>query len=61
MTTPRAGGLASTGAVFSAPPQPGAVRAVGNGGSYSFYSIGHDETIGRKMADFLQTTDYARG
>jgi arylsulfatase A-like enzyme len=54
----RAGGIEVTGTAFSAPPRPGQVLAVGNGGSYSFYVIGHDETIGRKLTDFLQTTDY---
>jgi len=55
----RANGLQITGTAFSATPHPGQVLAVGNGGSYSFYVIGHNETIGRKIADFLQTTDYA--
>ncbi len=54
-----ASGLDITGTAFAAPPKPGQVLAIGNGGSYSFYIIGHDETIGRKITEFLQTTDYA--
>jgi arylsulfatase A-like enzyme len=59
VTALRGSGLVITGTAFSAPPHAGEVLAVGNGGSYSFYVIGHDETIGRKITDFLQTTDYA--
>jgi arylsulfatase A-like enzyme len=52
-------GLRITGTSFGAPPKPGDVLAVGNGGSISFYVTGHDKGIGRTITNYLQTTDYA--
>jgi arylsulfatase A-like enzyme len=51
-------GLKVTGS-FAQQPQPGQMMAVENGGSMSFYIVGHDKEIGRKVTDYLQGTDYA--
>jgi arylsulfatase A-like enzyme len=52
-------GLSVTGTGFAQLPKPGQVLAVENGGSISFYITGHDKVIGRKITDFLQSTNYA--
>jgi len=52
-------GLVVSGTAFAAQPKTGDIMAVGGGGSYLFYVIGHDETVGRKLVEFLQKTDYA--
>jgi arylsulfatase A-like enzyme len=52
-------GLRVTGTGFAQMPQPGQVLAVENGGSISFYITGHDKVIGRKITDYLQSTNYA--
>jgi arylsulfatase A-like enzyme len=52
-------GLKVSGTAFATQPQTGEILALGNGGSIMFYVIGHDETVGRKLVQFLQTTDYA--
>ncbi len=44
---------------FSAPPQNGEIMMVGLGGSALFYVGGHDAKVTRRLAEFLQTTDYA--
>jgi len=53
-----AAGLKVSGS-FDAPPQPGQIMAVNNGGSIMFYVIGHDEGIGRSLAENLQKSSYA--
>jgi arylsulfatase A-like enzyme len=55
----QAEGIEVTGTSFAEPPHEGQVLALGNGGSISFYIIGHVEGIGRKIVDFLQTTKFA--
>jgi hypothetical protein len=40
-------------------PQPGDVLVVTLGGSVSLYVVGHDEAVIRKLAECLQTTDFA--
>ena len=40
-------------------PEPGEVLVVGLGGSVLLYVIEHDETVTRKLVEFLQTTDFA--
>jgi arylsulfatase A-like enzyme len=39
---------------FSAPPKPGEVMVVGNGGSVLIYVVGHDAQVVKKVVDFLQ-------
>jgi arylsulfatase A-like enzyme len=52
-------GLSVASTSFAQLPKPGQVLAVENGGSISFYITGHDKVIGRKITDFLQSTNYA--
>jgi len=40
-------------------PEPGEILAVGLGGSVMFYVVDHDETLTRKLIEFLQGTDFA--
>ena len=40
-------------------PEKGDVLVVGLGGSSCFYVYDHDETVIRRLAEFLQTTDFA--
>jgi arylsulfatase A-like enzyme len=46
-------------AEFAAPPKPGQIMAVTNGGSFSLYVIDHDRTVIEKLVDFLQRADFA--
>jgi arylsulfatase A-like enzyme len=44
---------------FANEPKSGQIMMIGNGGSVSFYVIGHDaDTVGR-LVEFLQQTDFA--
>ncbi|HEY4758386.1 MAG TPA: hypothetical protein VIH43_07485, partial [Chthoniobacterales bacterium] len=38
---------------------PGEIMLAGNGGSVLFYVIGHDETVTRRLVEFLQQSDFA--
>ena len=40
-------------------PERGDILVVGLGGSVCFYVFEHDEAVARRLAEFLQTTDYA--
>ncbi len=40
-------------------PEAGEVLVVGLGGSDLFYVVDHDETVVRRLTEFLQTTDFA--
>ncbi len=40
-------------------PEPGEVLVVGLGGAVMLYVIEHDEAVTRRLAEFLQTTDFA--
>ena len=44
---------------FNGEPKPGDIMLAGNGGSVLFYVIGHDETITRRLVEFLQQSDFA--
>ncbi|HSZ55211.1 MAG TPA: alkaline phosphatase family protein [Tepidisphaeraceae bacterium] len=44
---------------FTAPPKPGQIMVVTNGGSFSLYVIGHDRDLVSKLVDFLQHADFA--
>jgi predicted AlkP superfamily pyrophosphatase or phosphodiesterase len=44
---------------FNGEPKPGDIMLAGNGGSVLFYIIGHDETITRRLVEFLQQSDFA--
>jgi arylsulfatase A-like enzyme len=44
---------------FAGEPKPGQVMVVGNGGTVLFYVIGHDETVTRRLVEFLQRSDFA--
>lgn len=44
---------------FTAPPQNGDVVVVGQGGSALFYVGGHDKTTIRRLAEWLQKSDFA--
>ena len=44
---------------FDGEPKPGDIMLAGNGGSVLFYVIGHDETIARRLVEFLQQSDFA--
>ncbi|WP_157947722.1 alkaline phosphatase family protein [Abditibacterium utsteinense] len=44
---------------FAAPPQNGEVMVVGLGGSALFYVGGHDRIVTQRLAQFLQTTNFA--
>lgn len=44
---------------FKSAPKTGQVLVVSLGGSVEFYVIGHDETVAKKLVDFLQRSDFA--
>jgi predicted AlkP superfamily pyrophosphatase or phosphodiesterase len=44
---------------FTDEPKPGEIMLAGNGGSVLFYVIGHDETVTRRLVEFLQQSDFA--
>jgi arylsulfatase A-like enzyme len=44
---------------FTDEPKRGDIMVVGNGGSVLFYVIRHDETLTRRLVEFLQQTDFA--
>ena len=44
---------------FTDEPKPGEIMMAGNGGSVLFYVIGHDETVTRRLIEFLQQSDFA--
>jgi predicted AlkP superfamily pyrophosphatase or phosphodiesterase len=44
---------------FKDQPKPGEIMLAGNGGSVLFYVIGHDETVTRRLVEFLQQSDFA--
>jgi arylsulfatase A-like enzyme len=44
---------------FQNEPKPGDIMLAGNGGSVLFYVIGHDETLTRRLIEFLQQSDFA--
>jgi len=44
---------------FNDQPKPGEIMLAGNGGSVLFYVIGHDETVTRRLVEFLQQSDFA--
>jgi arylsulfatase A-like enzyme len=44
---------------FTDEPKPGEIMLAGNGGSVLFYVIGHDETLTRRLIEFLQQSDFA--
>ncbi|HEY2143952.1 MAG TPA: alkaline phosphatase family protein [Candidatus Udaeobacter sp.] len=44
---------------FAGEPKTGDIMLAGNGGSVLFYVIGHDETLTRRLIEFLQQSDFA--
>jgi arylsulfatase A-like enzyme len=44
---------------FNDQPRPGEIMLAGNGGSVLFYIIGHDQTLIRRLVEFLQQSDFA--
>jgi arylsulfatase A-like enzyme len=44
---------------FTDEPKTGDIMLAGNGGSVLFYVIGHDETVTRRLVEFLQQSDFA--
>jgi arylsulfatase A-like enzyme len=44
---------------FNDEPKPGEIMLVGNGGSVLFYVIERDETLIRRLVEFLQRSDFA--
>src|SRR5919201_3285741 len=44
---------------FNDQPKPGEIMLAGNGGSVLFYVIGHDQTLIRRLVEFLQRSDFA--
>ena len=44
---------------FDDEPKAGEIMLVGNGGSVLFYVVGHDETLTRRLVEFLQQSDFA--
>ena len=44
---------------FTQPPGNGDIMVIGNGGTVLLYVIGHDPKLTRKIAEFLQTQDFA--
>jgi predicted AlkP superfamily pyrophosphatase or phosphodiesterase len=44
---------------FTTEPKPGQIMIVGNGGTVLFYVIGRDAAVARRLAEFLQQTDFA--
>src|SRR6266550_6154797 len=44
---------------FKDQPKPGEIMLAGNGGSVLFYVTGHDETVTRRLVEFLQQSDFA--
>jgi predicted AlkP superfamily pyrophosphatase or phosphodiesterase len=44
---------------FAGEPKTGDIMLSGNGGSVLFYVIGHDETLTRRLIEFLQQSDFA--
>jgi arylsulfatase A-like enzyme len=44
---------------FTDEPKTGDIMLAGNGGSVLFYVIGHDETVTRRLIEFLQQSDFA--
>jgi len=51
-------GFAST-TEFNAEPKAGDIMLAGNGGSVLFYVTRHDETVTRRLVEFLQQSDFA--
>lgn len=43
---------------FKEPPKTGDVMVVGNGGTVLLYVIGHDNTLTRRLVEFLQQQDF---
>jgi arylsulfatase A-like enzyme len=44
---------------FNAEPKAGDIMLAGNGGSVLFYVTRHDETVTRRLVEFLQQSDFA--
>src|SRR5207244_3742858 len=44
---------------FTDEPKTGDIMLAGNGGSVLFYVIGHDETLTRRLIEFLQQSGFA--
>jgi arylsulfatase A-like enzyme len=44
---------------FNDQPKPGEIMLAGNGGSVLFYVIGHEQTLIRRLVEFLQRSDFA--
>jgi arylsulfatase A-like enzyme len=44
---------------FNDQPKPGDIMLAGNGGSVLFYVIGHNQTLIRRLVEFLQQSDFA--
>jgi hypothetical protein len=44
---------------FKGEPKPGEIMLAGNGGSVLFYVTGHEETVTRRLVEFLQQSDFA--
>lgn len=44
---------------FQQPPSKGNIMVIGNGGTVLLYVIGHDPKLIQKLAEFLQTQDFA--
>ena len=44
---------------FTAPPKPGDIMMVGNGGAVLFYVTGHDQAVTHRLVEFLQQSDFA--
>jgi len=44
---------------FRSAPKSGDIMLAGNGGSVLFYVTGHDETVTRRLVEFLQQSDFA--
>src|SRR5205807_6616096 len=44
---------------FNDQPKPGDIMLAGNGGSVLFYVVGHNQTLIRRLVEFLQQSDFA--
>jgi predicted AlkP superfamily pyrophosphatase or phosphodiesterase len=44
---------------FRNEPKPGEIMLAGNGGSVLFYVVGHNQTLIRRLVEFLQRSDFA--
>ena len=44
---------------FRAPPKPGDIMLVGNGGAVLFYVTEHDNAVTHRLVEFLQRSDFA--